>query len=90
MASHERCQITLELTPPRKRILKEFRRRHFGHVRISDCEIAAFMATLAFTMPHQLSAACNVAARYRDAEGGVDAVSQITGFVAATWGKVKA
>jgi len=90
MASHERWTIRIEATPAHKRILKEFRRRHFGRHQISDTEIAAFMLKLAFTVPRHLSGACEFLVRYRDAEECNQAMEQITNTVAAAWGKAKA
>jgi hypothetical protein len=90
MASHECWTVTLVASPARKRILKQFRQIHFGQSKLSDADLVAFMAQLAFTVPKHLSAACDFAVRYHDAEGHVDGVEQITGTVAATWGKFKA
>lgn len=89
MASHERCQIELELTPARKRIIKLFRLRHkLTSRKITDAETVAFMAELGFMVPEHLSRACDYMVGYRKAEG-CDDMDQITATVALSWGKVR-
>jgi len=77
--------LKIEATADRKQIIKGLRKIHYKRgSQVSDAAIAAFMASMAFTIPEAISGAINCFARYREAEGfdmdSEGALKQLTGM----------
>ncbi|MCC6820609.1 MAG: hypothetical protein IT579_07765 [Verrucomicrobia subdivision 3 bacterium] len=86
-AVNEIWRIEVEATPARKRIIKEFNRRHVRRKKLDEACVLTVLAHALFMVPERLSEALCCMARYRDQEGldGDLVFSNLTGAAAARW-----